>query len=372
MTDIERNLFHEFWRTYNLATDEGIKQGKEPDELFREALRHNNGVFAAFKVHRMQNDMARQLLNPDGSLKPFEQWKNDVRSIATHQCSTWLQTEYNTAVLRARQAANWQQFQAEADVLPNLKWIPSTSPNPGADHRPFWGTVLPIDHPFWTKHRPGDRWNCKCDLSNTDEPATTAPDGSPVGNNPHPGLDNNPGIDAKLFSDTHPYIANAYPGAQQAVERVVRKEENKEIAANLKKIKKQIDQYQGVVVKDEKYITGQIRLLRRSLTDIFEHDREDAVLMTWLCSFDFKDLKGWRYEGWAKNRPYEPNHPKFNPQKPDTPKHPETLYFLYYSKTINGKKYWANVKMHKDYNGEVLYTIEPKAPEDLIKGIPPK
>ena len=28
--------------------------------------------------------------------------------------------------------------------------------------------------------------------------------------------------------------------------------------------------------------------------------------------------------------------------------------------------------MHRDYNGEVLYTIEPKKPEDLIEGIPPK
>lgn len=28
--------------------------------------------------------------------------------------------------------------------------------------------------------------------------------------------------------------------------------------------------------------------------------------------------------------------------------------------------------MHKDYDGEVLYTIEPKKPEDLIKGKPKK
>lgn len=59
------------------------------------------------------------------------------------------------------------------------------------------------------------------------------PDGSPVGNNPHPGLDNNPGIDAKLFSDSHPYIANAYPGAQQAVERVVKEAERRALYQRL-------------------------------------------------------------------------------------------------------------------------------------------
>jgi hypothetical protein len=129
-----------------------------------------------------------------------------VLPIADHQCHNWLETEYNTAVLRARQAANWQQFQAEKDILPNLKWLPSTSPNPGADHRQFWNTILPVDHPFWDQHRPGDRWNCKCDLTSTDEPATSVPSGSPAGNDPQPGLKDNPGKTHAVFSDDHPYF----------------------------------------------------------------------------------------------------------------------------------------------------------------------
>lgn len=229
MTDIERNLFHEFCRTFNRATDIGLSQTPHPDDDFRQALRHNNAVFAAFKTHRLQNDVARQLTDSNGNLKTFEQWKNDVRTITSHQCDRWLRTEYDTAVLRARQAANWQQFLREADVLPNLKWIPSTSPNPGKDHRPFWNTVLPIAHDFWNHHRPGDRWNCKCELRSTDEPITTVPDGSAVGSQPQPGLDNNPGIDAKIFADSHPYIANAYQGAQEAVKNAVREMEEWDI-----------------------------------------------------------------------------------------------------------------------------------------------
>lgn len=236
MTDIEANLFHEFCKTYNRAADKGFSQATAtPDDDFRAAIRHNNAVFAAFKTHRLQNDVAQQLLDSNGNLKPFEQWKKDVQSITSHQCERWLRSEYDTAVLRARQAANWQQFRREADVLPNLKWLPSTSPNPGADHQPFWNTILPIDHPFWSQHRPGDRWNCKCDLTATDEPVTTVPGGSPSGSNPQPGLDNNPGNDAKLFADSHPYVAHAYPGAYQAVEKAVRKEEFKETKLNLRK-----------------------------------------------------------------------------------------------------------------------------------------
>ena len=207
--DIEPHLFHEFTEIFNQAADEGFLQSVEPDEEFRKALRHNNAVFAAFKTHRMQNDMAAQLLDSNGNLKPFEQWKNDVQSIASHQCRAWLQTEYDTAVLRAHQAADWQQFMQEADVLPNLKWMPSTSPNPGADHMPFWGTILPIDDPFWDQHRPGDRWNCKCSLTSTDEPPTPVPSvavSQQPKNTPQRGLENNPGKDAAVFSDKHPYF----------------------------------------------------------------------------------------------------------------------------------------------------------------------
>ena len=157
--------------------------------------------------------MAARLLDSNGNLKPFEQWKAEVLPIASHQCGAWLETEYNTAVLRARQTAQWQQFLAEKDVLPNLKWLPSTSPNPGADHRLYWNTILPIGHPFWDQHRPGDRWNCKCSLTSTDEPPTPVPgDSAPVpgdlssGNTPHPGLAGNPAKTRALFSQDHPYF----------------------------------------------------------------------------------------------------------------------------------------------------------------------
>lgn len=224
MTDIEINLFNEICDRINEATRKGLDESGtvDPDDDFRTAILRNNEVFAAFKVHRMQNDMARLLLDSNGNLKPFEQWRKEVMPIASHQVGQWLRTEYNTAVLRAHQAADWQQFEREKDVLPNLRWMPSTSVNPGKDHMVFWGTVRPIDDPFWNEHRPGDRWNCKCDLSSTDDPVTEIPDFTKK-DNPHPGLDNNPGKDGKLFSDTHPYIANAYPGAKKAVERLMGK-----------------------------------------------------------------------------------------------------------------------------------------------------
>lgn len=207
--DIEEHLFRETKRIFDEAIAEGYADASErqvplPDEAFRDAFLHSADVFSAFRVHKMQRDIAAQMIDENGQLKPFRKFVKDVSPYIEHRNRAWLQTEYNTAILRAQNAAEWKQFQNEKDVYPNLEWIPSTSPNPGADHRVFWGTVLPVDDPFWDEHKPGDRWNCKCELRQTDKQSTPAPvsDGR---SDPAPGLESNPSKAEEVFSDNHPY-----------------------------------------------------------------------------------------------------------------------------------------------------------------------
>lgn len=196
-------------------------------DRFLEELRTNNAVFSAFKTHRMQNDIARQLIDPEtGRLKSFERWRLDIKGITDHYCLQWLQTEYDTAVIRAHQAADWKHFLEEADVLPNIRWMQTTSLTPDPLHEMYWRKklTLPVNHPFWQEHRPGDRWNCKCSLAQTDEPVNAEALEGWTPPLPMPGLDNNPAKDGKIFSNTHPYITEAYPGAQQAVQKLMRKQ----------------------------------------------------------------------------------------------------------------------------------------------------
>ncbi len=215
--EIDEGLFREMCGIFNQAADVGFA-GKLTDREaeFIDAIRYNNALFSAFKVHRLQGDVGAQLLDEDGRLKPYRQWRNDIQGIVSHHTERWLETEYNTAVKRADLAAEWMQFEREADVLPNLRWVKSLSIEPRESHRIYWGMVLPISHPFWANHRPGDEWGCKCGLEATDDPAAeTIPSGK--GMDPAPGLNGNPAYTRKLFSDDHPYIANAYGGAAQAV-----------------------------------------------------------------------------------------------------------------------------------------------------------
>ena len=206
--DLSPELFKGVSNVIQSACQKGVSQASfNPDDEFKRQLLHSADVFSAFKVHSAQQAMASKLLDDQGNLRSFSEFRDAVLPIASHQCGRWLRTEYDTAVIRAHQAADWQQFLDEADVFPNLEWMPSTSVKPGADHQVFWGTILPISDPFWTQHRPGDRWNCKCSLQATDKAPTGRPtSASPVNTDPQPGLDSNPGATSEVFSQSHPYF----------------------------------------------------------------------------------------------------------------------------------------------------------------------
>lgn len=210
--EIEPTIWREVLRLLNEATVEGLSQSQLPpthEQEFYKELRHSNEVFAAFKVHKMGSLMALKLTDEDGKLKSYRQWKEDIKGISNHFLNAWLKTEYNTAVIRAHNAADWRQFERNKDIMPNLRWMPTVSPNPEAEHRVFWERKLtrPIDDPFWNKHRPGNRWNCKCSLEATDDPITPLPTEAEIrGDQPQRGLENNPGKDGQLFSKKHPYF----------------------------------------------------------------------------------------------------------------------------------------------------------------------
>ena len=94
LTEIEENLFNETFRIFTDAAGKGIgKSGAEITPEFRQKMEQGNAVFSAFKVHRMQNDIAARLYDSNGVLKPFEQWKKDVQPMLDHHVNHWLRTE---------------------------------------------------------------------------------------------------------------------------------------------------------------------------------------------------------------------------------------------------------------------------------------
>lgn len=204
-------LYEGFRQTFDHAVIRSFPPTKDKElSEFSGRLKSSNEVFSVFRAHRMSRDMAAQMVDREGNLKSFDQFRKDVEPIADHHVRQWLRTEYDMAVSRARLAADWLTYEKDRDIMPNLRWVESTAITPDAAHSSFWGTVRPVDDAFWAAHHPGDHWGCQCSLEQTDDPVTPLSDEvirkAPP---PSPGLEENPGKTKRIFSDNSPY----FPGS---------------------------------------------------------------------------------------------------------------------------------------------------------------
>lgn len=212
--EIEPSAWREVLRILNEGAVKGLTQGGERQHTpqFLQAIKHSNEVFSAFKCHSMGVKMAERLHDKDGNLRPFKEWREAVQPIASHHVGAWLKTEYDTAVLRAHQGSLWQEFERNKDILPNLRWMPTTSVSPENVHKGYWTSrlTLPVDDSFWQDNHPANRWNCKCSLEATSDKADTGhvAEMARQDNTSQQGLENNP-RDGHLFSDKHPYFPDS-------------------------------------------------------------------------------------------------------------------------------------------------------------------
>lgn len=234
---IDPDLFANACNALNEAVDEAVKlsvRWGRPDKAFIRELKRNNAVFAAFKAHREQNDLARLLTDDEGNTRSFDAFRRAAEPLIGQYNVNWLQTEYTTAVRTARTAVRFKQYEKDSGLYPNAEWLPSRAAEPRMSHRKYYHTVRRLADPWWETHYPGCVWGCQCDMRNTDKPIThigddpVAPGTEPGTAEPSeettvrsPGLSRNPARSGELFSHDHPYFTTAYPGAEKAVRNFV-------------------------------------------------------------------------------------------------------------------------------------------------------
>ncbi|MDD7438589.1 MAG: phage minor head protein [Bacteroidales bacterium] len=175
-----------------------------PDQEFLNEFKYNTGVFAAFKAHAEQKLLVSLLLDEEGNLRSFSQFRKAVKGVNVQWNEQWLRTEYNTAVRSARAAANYRDALRSKDMYPNLEYLESIARDKREEHLSLVGTILPIDDPFWEVWLPPSEWNCECSFRATDKPATEVP---VISEGIAPVFRNNPGKTAELVKlKEHPYL----------------------------------------------------------------------------------------------------------------------------------------------------------------------
>lgn len=277
----------------------------EPDFDFVQELKLNNGVFSAFKNHEQTKDLVKLLRDEKGNLKSFSQFRKDTESIVGDYNKRWLKTEYNTAIQKARAASNWKKWEKVKHLYPNVEYLPSRAAVPRAEHKVFYGTVLPMDDPFWIDHTAPLDWGCLCGSTNTDKETTEVPD-----NNVKvaPGLDNNPAISKKIFSESHPYETSlskkAHKQVSKSTEKLVRNSirswAKKSLVSNNTLIAKEELKYPiSFTNKQIKAITGRAhpdRSYRDMLLMNIEDVMQQAQLINKIPVMDSKvNTKFWHY-----------------------------------------------------------------------------
>ena len=106
---------------------------------------------------------------------------------------------------RARVVKQWEQFQGERHLYPNIEWLRTRSASPREIHLAYVGRVWAMNDPFWSSNQPGCTWNCKCSWKTTDAKPTD--NNNIVQVEASAGLEGNPYYTHEIFTNKHPYFS---------------------------------------------------------------------------------------------------------------------------------------------------------------------
>ena len=197
---VSRDLYNKYTGNLRRAVDAVFSGDDAGTDL---ALRLKAGVtrFGAFKAFNATQDIRAK--GRTGAATAADDAENVEKRYNSFQAA-----EYATAASRARTAKQFAEYMT-ADrmrLFPNLRWLPSRSVEVRPEHRIFWNRVWPKSSEFWQHNQPGNLWNCKCDMEETDDPTDIPEKLNPKYSSASPGLKGNPAVTGKIFSDDCSYI----------------------------------------------------------------------------------------------------------------------------------------------------------------------
>ena len=135
---------------------------KSADFKILTRLNENINSFSAAKTFQFVKDSDNLILDAAGNLRPFTDFRTDVKKIYDIQYENWLKTEFETTVAGAQSAVQWNDIQREKKTLPLLKYQTAGDTRVRLLHAAWDGIVKPVDDVFWDTHNPPNDFNCRC------------------------------------------------------------------------------------------------------------------------------------------------------------------------------------------------------------------
>ena len=126
---------------------------------------------------------------------------------------------FDTNIRMAYARGQWERIARVAEARPFLRYVTVGDNRVRDEHRPWHGTVLRWDHPFWKTHYPPNGWACRCTVQqySADDLKTF---GFKVSDEPPPGWDSRKAWTNKRTGRVYQVPRGIAPGFQHNVGRI--------------------------------------------------------------------------------------------------------------------------------------------------------
>jgi SPP1 gp7 family putative phage head morphogenesis protein len=178
----------------------------EQQQVLANKLIESVAIFSGFKTVQMTKEAHRLLVDDNGNVRNFNDFKEDILKLNQTYNVNYLRAEYNHAIASAQSALKWLQFQENKDANPNLKYVTVGDQRVREEHEKLDGTIKPKDDEFWNSYLPPNGWGCRCDVIETSDEPTNHTSIQVFNSHTAEMFKNNPGKTGKLFTNMHPYF----------------------------------------------------------------------------------------------------------------------------------------------------------------------
>ncbi len=197
--------YKKFYDQYLKSQIDGIRRafGSTKSDL-AEDLMQNVNLWSGAKSHQVAADVSALLFSNGGVKLPFKEFKDLASPVLKNFNSTWLKTEYQTAILQSGNAKQWDKFEAEKEDFPLLQYKTVKDKRVRDDHEKIDGVIKPVNDPFWAKYMPQNGWGCRCRVKQLESGTITKDVQLP--DVPKLFL-NNAGVTGHIYDEkSHPYF----------------------------------------------------------------------------------------------------------------------------------------------------------------------
>lgn len=213
---LKKGLYEGFGISFN-ELKETIEKGVETVfdaadlELLTE-LRENLYMFSSAKTFQETKDFTGALVDSEGKVRTFKEFKEFAMPINEQWNVNWLKTEYETAYGQAQNAVRWNEIEKNKEVLPVLTFETTEDDRVCEICGPMHGLTANVDDPIWDTCTPMLHFRCFCTLSqHTDDVALTPePEREALQSGAESRMQDlfkmNPGKEKVVFSKDHPYF----------------------------------------------------------------------------------------------------------------------------------------------------------------------